>query len=135
MSLLKNNNTAVNTYDSALSSILFQLTTKSDLSEQYVRLFFIQYLSLRDAKLFSSYQSRNISTPSKLLTEIHLNQDQKVHFKSTLQKKCEGRKAFRGKLLYILSCIVFSKNPDLEGHSIEAEVPTHTVLHSAFSRS
>lgn len=112
----------------ALSSILFQLTTGSHLSEWYVKSPLIQYLSLRYVKLFSSYRSRNISTPPKLLTERPLNQDQKVHFKSTLQRKFEGRKVFRGKLLYVVSCIIFSKILDHEGSSTEAEVPTHAVL-------
>lgn len=64
----------------ALSSILFQLTTSSNLSEQYVKLFLIQYLSLCYVKPFPSYQSTNISTPPKLLRVSHLNQDQKLHF-------------------------------------------------------
>ena len=95
----------------------------------------MKYLSLCYVKLFSSYQSRNISKPPELLTERHLNQDQKVHFKSTLQKKFEGRTVFRGKLLYIVSCTIFSKNPDPEGSSTEAEVPTHAVPRSVLSRS
>lgn len=40
----------------ALSSILFQLTTSSNLSKQYVKLFLIQYLPLCCVKPFSSYQ-------------------------------------------------------------------------------
>lgn len=69
----------------ALSSILFQLTTSSNLSEQYVKLFLIQYLSLCYVKPFSSYQSTNISTPPKLLGASHLTQDQKVHFQIKIQ--------------------------------------------------
>lgn len=68
-------------------------------------------------KLFSSHQSRNITTPSKLLAESHLNQDQKVRFKSTPQKKFEVRNVFRGKVLYIVSWVIFPKSFDLGGSS------------------
>lgn len=64
----------------ALNRILFQLTTSSHLSEQYVKLLLIQYPSLCYVKPFSSYQIINISILPKLLRVSHLNQDQKMCF-------------------------------------------------------